>query len=87
MRISSCIIDVWSTVSNEIGQEGIILTGMSNELYNHYTGMTGFDGLLHSLCAVQELLEYSLTTREYVRAKKSVPSPYARAFGFAPAVA
>jgi hypothetical protein len=49
--------------------------------------MPGLDGLNHSLCAVQELLEHSLTAREIVRAKKSVPSPYAHAFGFAPAVA
>ncbi len=49
--------------------------------------MTGFDGLPRFVCAVEELLEYSFQTREPVRAKKSVQSPYANAFGFAPAFA
>ncbi len=49
--------------------------------------MTGFDGLPRFICAVEELLEYSFQTRESVRAKKSVPSPYAFAFGSRLAVA
>ena len=40
-----------------------------------------------SAVCVSKLAINSLKGSTYVRANKAVPSPYARAFGFAPAVA
>jgi hypothetical protein len=50
-------------------------------------GMTGFDGWIFEIVCNVERGSQFVKGLHTVRANKSVPSPYAYAFGFAPAVA
>ncbi len=57
------------------------------EIFKTFQGMPVIDGESCRLCAVSKTGNQFVKRFHSVRANKAVPSPYANAFGFAPALA